>query len=142
MNWVVGLFIGVVVGLIGAAAIGVLVVNLILPWEDICAAIGPMQQVAESGSRLITDLQSWLTQVQDLLSQRPSASGEEARSGLSGLLDRATDVAGDVASTALDIMTAPLEALIALAQATLAATQDAVDAARNAVAAVDQARCE
>lgn len=142
MSNIVWFIIGGSAGLVLAAATGVVAVNLILPWEDICATLPHLQRVAEVGSRLLVDLQAWLTQAQDLLSLRPSASIEEARSGLSGLLDQAAGIGADVAGTALNVVTAPLQALIALTKDVLEAVQAAVDAARDAIAAIAAARCE
>jgi hypothetical protein len=139
---IVWLIAGGIAGLVLAAAIGVVAVNLILPWDDICATFPHLQRVAEVGSKLLVNLQAWLTQAQDFLSLRPLTSTEEARTGLSGLLDQAADVGVNVARTTLNVVTAPLQALIALTKEVLAAVQAAVDAARDAIDAIDAARCE
>ena len=66
--------LGVVIGLIAAGSAGVVVVNLLIPWEDICAALGPAQIMAETGSTLITELLAWLdkARVFDHRAVRPS----------------------------------------------------------------------
>ena len=132
---------GGITALVVVIAIGVAALDALLPWDGICAALAPMQHLVEAGSKLIPSLQHWLTQAQELLSQRPTAASEEARSGLAGLLDQATDVGVGLARTALDLLTAPLQALIALAKETLGAVQEAVDAAQRAIAAADAAQC-
>ena len=140
-----GVFLsGSAVGFFAAALLavgtGVLVVNLLLPWEEICATIGPLQVMAREGQKVITALVEWLEQAEGLLAATvdvPSNLG----GALSGILDRAGQVTGDALSTALDVLTAPLQALIDLAKATLLAVGQAVEAAENTLASVDQARC-
>ena len=126
-----------------AGAAGVMVVNLIIPWEDVCAVLGPAQALAESGSRLLAQLQDWLTDAESFLTTVSTTDEEavEARTGLAGLLDKAKDVTGDVGATLVDILTMPLQALITLAKVVLSSVQDSVDAARNVIASIDAARC-
>ena len=129
--------IGVFGGVLLAAAIGVIVVNIILPWEDICAVLGPAQELARVGSDLIDDLRAWLAQAERFLTA--DAPSDAARpDGLEGLLDRARDVADTVIAPAL---TAPLRALIDVVDGVLLAVQAAVDAARDVVSAIDSSRC-
>ena len=139
----VWLGLGIFLGIGIAAAIGVMVVDLLIPWEDICPILGPAQRLAEIGTGLIAELQSWLAKAESLLQTGSSnESSEEARTGLGGILDRAGEIAGDVRDSAVDIVTAPLRALIDLGQEVLRAVQEAVDAARNVIATIDEARCE
>ena len=143
MNRFIWLGLGAVGGFILAAAIGVVVVNLIIPWEDVCAVLGPAQTLAEAGSKLLSQLQDWLTKAESFLTTIGSTeeAAGEAKTGLAGLLDKAKEVAGDVTEAAIDIVTLPLEALIALAKVVLGEVQASVDAARNVIASIDAARC-
>ena len=143
MNRFIWLGLGAVGGFILAAAIGVVVVNLIIPWEDVCAVLGPAQTLAEAGSKLLTQLQDWLTKAESFLTTIGSTeeAAGEAKTGLAGLIDKAKEVTGDVAAAAIDIVTLPLEALIALAKVVLGEVQASVDAARNVIASIDAARC-
>ncbi len=136
------LAIGVVIGVVGAGATGIVIVNLLIPWEDICAVIGPAQRVADTGATLLVSLQDWLAKAESLLATGSSDQvTEEARTGLGGIVDRAEAIVSDVKDSAIDIVTAPLQRLIDLAQGVLSAVQAAVDAARDVVASVDEARC-
>ena len=134
-----GIFLGIGI----AAAVGVVVVDLLIPWEDVCVVLGPAQRLAEIGTGLIADLQAWLAKAESLLQAGLSnEASEEARSGLGGLLDRAGEIASDVRDGAVDIVTAPLRALIDLGQDLLSAVHEAVDAARSVAASIEEARCE
>jgi hypothetical protein len=133
--------LGLVLGVMLAAIVGVVVVDLIIPWEDICLAVGPAQNVIVAGSALLTDLEEWLTAAEEFLAVSPPSEGSEARSGLSGLLSRATQVAGEAAATTINVLTAPLRLLIDLAQALVSAVQASMDAARDLLANIDTARC-
>ena len=136
------LAIGVVIGVVGAGATGIVIVNLLIPWEDICAVIGPAQRVADTGATLLVSLQDWLAKAESLLATGSSDQvTEQARSGLGGIVDRAEAIVSDVKDSAIDIVTAPLQRLIDLAQGVLSAVQAAVDAARDVVASVDESRC-
>ncbi len=136
------LAIGVVIGVVGAGATGIVIVNLLIPWEDICAVIGPAQRVADTGATLLVSLQDWLAKAESLLATGSSDQvTEQARTGLGGIVDRAEAIVSDVKDSAIDIVTAPLQRLIDLAQGVLSAVQAAVDAARDVVASVDEARC-
>ena len=119
-----------------------MIVNLLIPWEDICAVIGPAQRVADTGATLLVSLQDWLAKAESLLATGSSDQvTEQARTGLGGIVDRAEAIVSDVKDSAIDIVTAPLQRLIDLAQGVLSAVQAAVDAARDVVASVDEARC-
>ena len=136
------LAIGVVIGVVAAGTTGIVIVNLLIPWEDICAVIGPAQRVADTGATLLVSLQDWLAKAESLLATGSSDQvTEQARSGLGGIVDRAEAIVIDVKDSAIDIVTAPLQRLIDLAQGVLSAVQAAVDAARDVVASVDEARC-
>ena len=142
MNRLVWLGLGVVGGLVLASAIGVMVVNVIIPWEDVCAVLGPAQTLAEAGSRLLTQLQGWLTNAESFLTTIGSDEEVgEARTGLAGLIDQAKEVTSDMEAAIADVLTMPLQALIALAKVVLSAVQSSVEAAQNVMASIDAARC-
>ena len=130
--------IGVFGGVLLAAAIGVIVVNIILPWEDICAVLGPAQELTRAGSELIDDLRAWLAQAERFLAADAPSDAGARPDGLGGLLDRARDVTETVIAPAL---TAPLRALIDVVDGVLLAVQAAVDAARDVASAIDSSRC-
>ena len=132
---------GVVVGLIIAIAVGLWVINLIIPWEDVCLVLGPAKTLAETGSALITELQAWLSAAENFLNATPAAESADAPTGLGSLLEKARDVAGGVGEGIVDVLTVPLRVLIDLAQAALSAVKAAVDAARDVISSVDSARC-
>ena len=135
--------LGIVVGFLVAGAVGVVVVNIVIPWEDVCAVLGPAQSLAESGSSLLAQLQEWLTKAEGFLATMGSAEEvAETKSGLAGLIDKAKDVVGDIQNVLVDIVVEPLQALIVLAKAVLASVQDAVDAAQRVIASVDASRCK
>ena len=72
----------------------------------------------------------------------PPSDGSEARSGLSGLVNRVAQVAGETAATtAANILTAPFRVLIDVTQAMVAAVQAVVDAANNVLSTIDTASC-
>ena len=131
--------------LIGAAVIGggaIVIVQIIIPWDVICATIAPTQRLIEAGGALIAELRSWLDAAEATLSAgSPEEQTTQAREGLGGLLDRAKEEALDVASAAANVATAPLRALIDIAQALLGAVQEAVDAARESLASIDRTQC-
>lgn len=142
VNRLVWLGAGIVGGFILASAVGVMVVNVIIPWEDVCAVLGPAQTLAETGSRLLTQLQDWLTNAENFLTTIGSDEEVgEARTGLAGLIDRAKEVTSDVEAAVVDVLTMPLQALIALAKVVLSAVQSSVEAAQNVMASIDAARC-
>lgn len=142
VNRLVWLGLGAVGGFVLAAAIGVVVVNVMIPWEDVCAVLGPAQTLAETGSKLLTQLQNWLTNAESFLTTIGSDEEVgEARTGLAGLIDKAKEVTSDVEAAVVDVLTTPLQALIALAQIVLSAVQSSVEAAQNVIASVDAARC-
>ncbi len=133
---------GLVLGIMVAASAGLVILNIIIPWEDICAAVTPMQRIVATGSDLLTALHAWLSQAGEWLALRPGDAPAEAKEGLGGLLDAAKGIAGSTVGHALDVLTAPLRALVAVAAQVIEAVQAAVDAARDALAAVDEARCK
>ena len=134
--------LGLLAGLLLASAIGLIVVELLLPWEDICAVVGPAREVVETGSALLASLETWLAQVESFLTTSPSEeAATEARTGLGGLVSKATEVVGGAASFAADVATAPVQALVDLAQLVVAAVQAVVDTAQDVLTSVDQSRC-
>ena len=130
--------------LIGAVAIGgvaIVIVQIIIPWDVICATIAPTQRLVEAGGALIAELRSWLDAAEAALSAGATEEQTtQAREGLGGLIDRARDQALDVASSAANVVAAPLRALIDIAQALLAVAQEAVDAALESLASIE-GRC-
>ena len=142
MQRYVWLGLGVIAGFLVAGVVGVVVVNIAIPWEDVCAVLGPAQTLAESGSSLLAQLQEWLIKAEGFLATMGSAEEvAEAKSGLAGLIDKAKDVVGEIQDALVDIVVAPLQALIVVAKAVLNSVQDAVDAAQRVVASVDASRC-
>ena len=133
--------LGVALGVVLAASVGLVVVDLLVPWEDICLVVGPAQEVAVAGTALLSELDAWLTAAEEFLTVSPPSDGSEARSGLSGLVNRVAQVAGETAATtAANILTAPFM-LIDVTQAMVAAVQAVVDAANNVLSTIDTARC-
>ena len=139
----IGMAVGAVAGLLIAGATGVVVVNLIIPWEDVCAVLGASHVVVEAGSSLISQLIEWLDEADAFLEAAPSAESAPSgtATGLSGLLDQAKSVTSSVQETAVNLVTLPLRALIEIAQAVLLAVQESVDAAQSVIESVDSARC-
>ncbi len=137
-------FVGSAAGFLLAALVGagvvLVVINVLIPWEEICAAVGPMQTAAREGRQLIATLTEWLERAEGFLAIATDAPSELGGS-LSGILDRVGEIAGGAASLGLDILTAPLEALIDVAKSALGATEGAVKAAENVLASVDESRC-
>ena len=105
-------------------------------------SLGPAQTLAEAGSRLLTQLQGWLTNAESFLTTIGSDEEVgEARTGLAGLIDQAKEVTSDMEAAIADVLTMPLQALIALAKVVLSAVQSSVEAAQNVMASIDAARC-
>ena len=138
-----GIAVGLVAGLLIAGAAGVVVVNVIVPWEDVCAVLAASRVVVEAGSSLISQLIEWLEAADAFLVAAPAAESAPsgAATGLSGLLDQARTVTSNVQETAVNLVTLPLRALIEIAQAVLSAVQESVDAAQSVIESVDSARC-
>ena len=138
-----GLGIGAVAGLMIAGATGVLVINLLIPWEDLCAALAASHLVVETGSSLLSQLIEWLDAGDAYLVAAPEGepATDEAAKGLAGLLDQAKSVTSSVQETAINLVTMPLRALIEIARAVLSAVQESVDAAKGVIESVDAARC-
>ena len=120
-----------------------MVVNLIIPWEDVCAVLAASHVVVDAGSSLISQLIEWLDAADTYLVAAPSAESApaEAATGLSGLLDQAKALTSSVQETAVNLVTLPLRALIEIARAVLSAVQESVDAAQGVIESVDAARC-
>ena len=139
----IGIVVGVLVGLLIAGGTGVVVVNLIIPWEDVRAVLAASHVVVEAGSSLISQLIEWLDAADAYLVAAPAAESapSEAATGLSGLLDQAKSVTSSVQETAVNLVTLPLRALIEIAQVVLSAVQESVDAAQRVIESVDAARC-
>ena len=138
-----GLAIGAVAGVLIAGGTGVVVINLMIPWEDVCLAVGASHTLVEAGSDLIAKLIEWLDEADAFLAAAPAADSAptEAAQGLSGLLDRAKAVTGNVQEAAVNLITMPLRALIDITRAALSAVQESVDAAQRVIESVDAARC-
>ncbi len=125
---------GVIAGFAVAALIGVVVIDMIIPWEDICAVLGPAQALAAAGASLLEELQTWLAQAESVVAAGKSESSSGLSGGLGGILSNA-------AGKAIDVIVAPVTALIDLAQAVVVAVQSAVEAAQSVMESVDAARC-
>ena len=137
------LMLGVLLGIGISVAVVAAIIDMLIPWDEVCPVLAPAQRLAEAGSGLIAELEAWLAKAESLLqSGESSEASEEARSGLGGILDRAGDMVGDVQETAVDIVTAPLRALIDLAQDTLSSIQETVDAALDVTATAEELGCE
>lgn len=130
--------LGIVIGLFVAAGLGVIVIQIVIPWEAICATVAPTQELVRVSNALISELQSWLAQAEEFLSAGGSTPD---RQGLGGLIGRAQEVAQPATSAVIDIVTAPLRTLIDAAQAVLASVQSVLDAANSSLASIDQAQC-
>lgn len=138
----VWLGVGLIAGLILAGAMGVVVVQLMIPWEDVCAVLVPAQKLMESGSSLLTQLQDWLTQAEEfLVSMGDGEEVGEAKTGLAGLLDKAKGITGDIRDIVVDVVTLPLQALIDLARVVLNEVEASVDAAQKTISSIDVSRC-
>ena len=125
---------GAIAGFVVAASVGVIVINMVIPWEDICAVLGPAQALAAAGASLLEELQAWLAQAESVL----AAGKPESSSGLSGGLG---GILSNAAGEAINVILTPVTALIDLAQAVIVAVQSAVEAAQNVIESVDAARC-
>lgn len=124
------------IGLIAAGGVAVYVVQIIIPWEAVCAAATASQGVLEAGSTLIDEIESWIVKSKELLASGSTDQTTQASSTLGGLVSRAQGIT----DVALDVVAAPLRTLIDSAQVLLATVQAAVDSAREAIAAVE-GRC-
>ena len=130
--------------LIGAVAIGgvaVIIVQIIIPWDAICATVAPAQRVVDTGGALIAELRAWLAAADAALAADSTEQTATAREGLGGLLDRARDTATATAGAAVDVMTAPIRVLVSLAFVVVSAVEEAVESARASLAAIDQTQC-
>lgn len=133
--------LGILTGIALTAAVVVLIIDMLIPWEEICAIVGAARAVVETGDIFVTQLQDWLAKAESFLSTATPEQTSEARTGLSGLLDKASDIASDVTRTFTDIVTAPLQGLIDLAKVVLNDMQANIDSAQNVLASVDVSRC-
>ena len=134
--------LGALIGAIAVGGVAIVIVQIIFPWDVICATVAPTLVLIESGSALIAELRSWLDAAEEALTMGGSEEQtSQAREGLEGLLDKAKEEAMDVASVAVNVATAPLRTLIDIAQAVLIVAQEAVDAARESLASIDRTRC-
>ena len=135
--------LGMGLGVVGAAILGwVVIIQILIPWEAICATVAPSQEVVRQGSVLIAELQAWLREAEEFL--RTGGSSEqstEVRQGLGGLLDRASGEVQTAASVVVDVVTAPLRLLIDAAQVVLEAVRGVVEAARESLDSIDQSQC-
>ena len=134
--------LGMAIGVILAGGFAIVMIQILIPWEAICATVAPSQEVVRLGSLLITELQAWLLKAEEFMSSGGSpAQGTEVREGLGGLLDRARGEVQTATSVVVDVVTAPLQLLIDAAQVALDAVQGVVDAARESLDSIDQSRC-
>ena len=133
--------IGTALGL--AIGIVILVIDTLLPWEQVCAVLPPAQKVVEIGGPLLTDLQAWLAKAEEFLSTGASEqAASEVKSNFGGLLDRAEEITGDVVESVISFVTAPLRTLIDLAQNLISNRQSAVAASEDIIASIDATKCE
>ena len=111
--------------------------------DDFCAAVEASQAIVDTGLPLVSDLQDWVDAAEGLLDSVDfmGDAPEEARSGLSGLLDKVESVAGSAVSGTIDVVTAPLQSLIDMAQVVLVAVQKVITAAQNVISSVGSAAC-
>ena len=143
MGKYIWLTLGILLGIGISAAVVAAIIDMLIPWDEICPVLAPAQRLAEAGTGLIAELEAWLAKAESFLQTGESSEvSEEARTGLGGILDRAGDIVGDVRDTAVDIVTAPLRALIDLAQGLLSSIQETVDAALDVIAVVEELGCE
>ena len=134
--------LGMLVGVILAGGFAIVIVQILIPWEAICATVAPSQEVVRLGSLLIAELQAWLLKAEEFIGSGGSpAQGTEVREGLGGLLDRAKGEVQAATNVIVDVVTAPLRLLIDAAQVILDAVQGVVDAARESLDSIDQSRC-
>ena len=119
-----------------------IIIESLIPWEEVCLVVNAAQAVLETGDILITQLQDWLTKAESFLTTATPEQTSEARTGLSGLLDKAGDIVGDATRTFIDILTTPLRALIDFTESVLSDVQDSVNEARNVLANVDLSSCD
>ena len=135
--------LGAVAGVGLAIGIGVLVIEILLPWEEVCAVLPAAQKVVEIGGQLLTDLQAWLVKAEEFLRIGASEqTASEVRSGFSGLLDRAKEITGDAVEPVVSFVTAPLRTLIDLAQNLISNIQSAVAASEDVIGSIDATKCE
>ncbi len=140
-RFISGFLVTLVATSLVVGVVGFIAINAMIPWEEICAVVGPAREMAGIGSALLTDLEAWLAQANDLLTMEAPETTTEARTGLGGLIGRATEVAEGAVAGTVNVLTAPLRDLIDHAQTLLAAVREAVDAARAVLESVDEARC-
>ncbi len=133
--------LGVLVGVALAAAVVAIIIESLIPWEEVCFVVSSAQAVLETGDILITQLQDWLTKAESFLTTSTPEQTTEARTGLGGLLDRAGDIVDDATRTFIDIVTTPLRELIDFTESVLSDVQDSVNEARNVLASVDLSPC-
>ena len=134
--------LGVVAGVGLAIGIVILIIDTLLPWEQVCAVLPPALKVVEIGGPLLTDLQAWLVKAEDFLSIGGSEQAtSEVKSGFSGLLDRAKEITGDGVESVISFVTAPLRTLIDLAQSLISNIQSAVAASEDVIGSIDVTKC-
>ena len=130
------------IGVVLAGGFAFVIIQILIPWEAICATVAPTQEVIRLGSVLIAELQGWLMKAEEFISSGGSpAQGTEVREGLGGLLDRARGEVQTATNVVVDVVTAPLQLLIDAAQVVPEAVQGVVDAARESLDSIDQSRC-
>ena len=134
--------LGAVVGIAIAGGAAVILIQMLIPWEEICLTVAPSLEVVRLGSALIAELQAWLVKAEEFLRVGDStAQSTEVREGLSGLLDRAKDDLQTATNVVVDVVTEPLRLLIDAAQIVLEAVRGMVDAVRDSLESIDQSRC-
>lgn len=134
--------LGALIGAVAVGGVAVIIVQIIIPWDAICATVAPAQRVVETGGALIAELRAWLDAAEAALSAGGSPDQTAtAREGLGGLLDRARDTAATTTGAAVDVMIAPIRALVSLAVSVLGAIEETVESARASLEAIDQTQC-
>ena len=134
--------LGVLVGVILAGGFAIVIIQILIPWEAICATVAPALEVVRLGSALISELQAWLLKAEEFIDSGGSpAQGSEVREGLGGLLDRAKGEVQTATNVVVDVVTTPLQLLVDAAQVVLEAVQSVVDATRESLDSIDQSRC-
>ena len=142
MSKLIIFLLGAVAGVGLAIGIGILVIEILIPWEEVCAVLPPALKVVEIGGQLLTDLQAWLVKAEEFLSFGASEQAKsEVKSDFGGLLDRAKEITGDAVESVVSLVTAPLRTLIDLAQSLISNIQSTVAASEEIIASIDATKC-
>ena len=134
--------LGALGGVVLAGGFAVYIINILIPWEAICATVAPSQELVRIGGSLIMELEAWLASAQAFLAAgEPEAQAQEVRQGLGGALDRAQSQLQAGASVVVNATIEPLRLLIEAAQLVLREIRAVVEAAQTSLDSIDQARC-